>query len=243
MKRRVAGRGAVLAHVVTFLNLACGFAALLFAFEGYPRVAVSLIFLCTVLDFCDGALARLAGDGSAFGKELDSLADMVAFGVTPAFLAYQAQNAVGPSSMVVGLVSTVFVLSGAWRLALFSVMEGLRDFRGMPITVAGCILTALSYLAWDWPWPVLALLTLGLSLLMVCRVRFVKLSRVLVPAVRRLPDQLRWMTALLLIPMVVIIMEPVPQAVLALGGAYIVASLLEHRRRPSPASLQEEVAG
>src|SRR5918993_1546375 len=71
LRRRVAGRGAVLAHLVTFTNLACGFAALLFAVEGYPRLAVSLIFLCTVLDFCDGALARMAGHGSAFGKELD----------------------------------------------------------------------------------------------------------------------------------------------------------------------------
>jgi CDP-diacylglycerol--serine O-phosphatidyltransferase len=243
LKRRVAGRGAILAHLVTFTNLACGVAALLFAFEGYPRVAVSLIFLCTVLDFCDGALARMAGHGSAFGKELDSLADIVSFGVTPAYLAYQAQSGVGQSSIIVGLVSVVFLLSGAWRLALFAVLDGLRDFRGMPITVAGCILAALSYVAWDWPWPVLAMLTLGLSLLMVCRVRFVKLSRVLVPAVHRLPEGIRWTPALLVIPMAAIIMEPIPQAVLALGGVYIVGSLLEHRRSPAPVPMQEEVAG
>ena len=243
LRRRVAGRGGLMAHLVTFTNLACGFAALLFAVEDAPRIAVSLIFLCTVLDFCDGALARMAGHGSAFGKELDSLADVVSFGVAPAFLAYHAQSSYGPSAIVVGLVSVVFVLSGAWRLALFAVMEGLRDFRGMPITVAGCILAALSYLAADWPWPVLALLTLGLSLLMVCRVRFVKLSRVLVPAVRKLPDQIRWTTALLVIPMAAIIIEPIPQAVLALGGVYILVSLLEHRRTPAPAPMQEEVAG
>ena len=243
LRRRVAGRGGLLAHLVTFTNLACGFAALLFAIEDYPRVAVSLIFLCTVLDFCDGALARMAGHGSAFGKELDSLADVVSFGVTPAYLAYQVQGDVGQSSIIVGLVSAVFLLSGAWRLALFAVMEGLRDFRGLPITVAGCILAALSALAGDWPWPVLALLTLGLSLLMVCRVRFVKLSRVLVPAIRRLPDQIRWTPALLVIPMAAIIMEPIPQAVVALGGVYIVVSVLEHRRTPAPAPMQEEVAG
>ena len=143
----------------------------------------------------------------------------------------------------VGLVSVVFLLSGAWRLALFALMEGLRDFRGMPITVAGCILAALSYVAWDWPWPVLALLTLGLSFLMVCRVRFFKLSRVLVPTIRRLPDQIRWTPALLIIPIAAIIVEPIPQAVLALGGIYTVFSLLEHRRTPAAAPMQEEIVG
>src|SRR5215210_3222157 len=129
-KRRVARRGGVAAHVVTFTNLGCGFAALLLMYEGKQNLAVSLIFLCTVLDFCDGALARMAGHGSAFGKELDSLADMVSFGVAHAFLAYHAQRDVGQSGIIVGLVSAVFLLSGAWRLALFAVMEGLRDFRG-----------------------------------------------------------------------------------------------------------------
>jgi CDP-diacylglycerol---serine O-phosphatidyltransferase len=241
LKRRVAGRGGVLAHLVTFTNLGCGFAALLLAFEGYPSVAVSLIFLCSVLDFVDGALARLAGHGSLFGKELDSLADVVSFGVVPAFLAYQAQAATAPSSAVAGLVSLVFVVGGAWRLALFNVLEVAKDFRGLPITVAGGILAALAYLAPAWPWPVLALLTLGLSFLMVCRVRFVKLSRVLIPAVKRLPDQLRWASGLLLIPLGAIILQPIPQAVLALGGIYIVASVLEHRRTPAPAAMQEEV--
>lgn len=243
LRRRVAGRGGLMAHVVTFTNLGCGFAALLLASEGRTSFAVSLIFLCSVLDFFDGALARMGGHGSAFGKELDSLADVVSFGVVPAYLVYLAQVAVGPSTLLVGLVALVFVLCGAWRLAQFSVLEGFRDFRGMPITVAGGILAALSYVAWDWPWPVLALLTLGLSFLMICRVRFVKLSRVLVPAVRRLPDQIRWTPALLVIPMAAIILEPIPQAVLALGGVYIVASVLEHRRTPAAAPLQEEVVG
>ncbi len=242
-RRRVAGRGAVLAHLVTFVNLACGFAALLLAYEGSTRLAVSHLFLCTVLDFIDGALARMSGQGSAFGKELDSLADMVSFGVAPAFLAYQSQIGNGPSGIVVGLVSVVFLVCGAWRLALFNVFEGLKDFRGLPITVAGGILTALSYITWGWPWPIMALLTLGLSFLMVCRVRFVKLSRVLLPAVQRLPDGIRWTPALLLIPLGAIVLEPIPQAVVVLGGIYIGASLLMSRRAPASAPLQEEVVG
>src|SRR5919206_14567 len=131
-RRRVAKRGGLLAHLVTFTNLGCGFGGLLLALEGHPNQAVSLIFLAMVLDFFDGALARLAGHGSAFGKELDSLADLVSFGVMPSFLAFQAQVNVGPSLLVVALVSLTFVFCGAWRLALFNVAESGRDFRGMP---------------------------------------------------------------------------------------------------------------
>jgi CDP-diacylglycerol--serine O-phosphatidyltransferase len=241
-KRRVARRGGIAAHIVTFTNLGCGFAALLLLLEGRPNLAVSLLFLAMVLDFFDGALARLAGHGSTFGKQLDSLADLVSFGVAPAFLAYQAQ--IGPSQLVVGTISLIFVFAGAWRLALFNVAESGRDFRGMPITVAGGILTAIAYLAYlggDWPWPVLALFTVGLAGLMVCRVRFVKLSRVLVPAIRRLPDEIRWTTVLLVIPTVAIILEPIPQAVVVLGAVYILFSLLDNRRpAPTPATIGEE---
>jgi CDP-diacylglycerol--serine O-phosphatidyltransferase len=234
----------VAAHVVTFTNLGCGFAALLLIIEGHTNQAVSLIFLAMVLDFVDGALARMAGHGSSFGKELDSLADLVSFGVAPSFLAYHSQ--VGPSLLIVAIVSLTFVFCGAWRLALFNVAESGRDFRGMPITVAGGILTALAYLAYlggDWPWPVLAMCTLALSALMVCRIRFVKLSRVLIPAIRRLPDEIRWTTALLVIPVVAIIVEPEPRAVVVLGAIYILFSMLGNRRaRSTPAKVSEEVA-
>ena len=243
-KRRVARRGGVAAHVVTFTNLGCGFAALLLMYENKQSLAVSLLFLAMVLDFFDGALARMAGHGSAFGKELDSLADLVSFGVAPAFLVYQSQ--IGPSQQVVGAISMIFVIAGAWRLALFNVAESGRDFRGMPITVAGGIMTAIAFLAHrsgDWPWPMLALFTVGLAGLMVCRVKFVKLSRVLVPSIRRLPDEIRWTVVLLVIPTIAIILEPIPEAVVVLGAIYILFSLLDNRRpAPAPAKVSEETA-
>jgi phosphatidylserine synthase len=145
-----------------------------------------------------------------------------------------------------GAISLMFVFCGAWRLALFNVAESGRDFRGMPITVAGGIMTAIAYLAYlatDWPWPVLALCTVGLSGLMICRVRFVKLSRVLVPTIRRLPDEVRWTVVLLVIPTIAIILEPIPQAVVVLGAIYILFSLLDNRRpTPAPAKISEEAA-
>jgi hypothetical protein len=107
-------------------------------------------------------------------------------------------------------------------------------------------MTALAYLAYlggDWPWPILAMFTVGLSALMVCRIRFVKLSRVLVPAIRRLPEEIRWTTALLAIPTIVIIVEPEPRAVVLLGAIYILFSLLDSRRpKAAVPKISEEAA-
>lgn len=243
-KQRVAEQGGSIAHVMTFANLGCGFGAILLAFEGHPGQAVSLIFLAGVLDFFDGALARLAGDGSALGKELDSLADLVSFGVVPALLAYQIQ--LGPPRAVVGLVCLAFVFGGAWRLALFNVLEPVQGFRGLPITVAGGLLAALAYLAYlgePWPWPVLAGCTLVLVFLMVSHVRFVKLSSVVSAVIHQLPRPGRWASSLLALPVLAIVLVPLPQAVVVLGAIYILLSLLENRRAPSPAALQEEAPG
>src|SRR5262249_46312072 len=155
------------------------------------------------------------------------------------FLAYRAMT--GPSELVAGTLALVFVIAGAWRLALFNVTESGRDFRGMPITVAGGLLAAIAYigyLAGDWPWPVMALATVAVSGLMVCRVRFVKLSRVLMPSIRRLPDEIRWTVVLLVVPLIAIILEPYPQAVVVMGAIYILYSLLDNRRPvPAPAKV------
>jgi CDP-diacylglycerol---serine O-phosphatidyltransferase len=240
-KRRVAARGDLLAHGLTFANLGCGFAAILLIFEQRPGQAVSLIFLATVLDFFDGALARLAGHGSPLGQQLDSLADLVSFGIVPALLAYQFPA--GPPRPVVGLVCMAFALGGAWRLALFNVVEPIRDFRGLPITVAGGILTALAYLAGDWPWPLLAAGVLLLTFLMVSRVRFIKLSRVVMPLLRSLPEPGRWASLLIAIPLIAIIIGPIPQAVVISGAIYIAINLLQHRRSPGAPAIQEEARG
>jgi len=243
-KAQLAGRGRTLAHLMTFTNLACGFGAILLAFDGYASYALSLVFLAGVLDFFDGILARLAEHASPIGRELDSLADLVSFGVVPALLAYQHQW--GPPRMVVGLVCLAFVVGGAWRLALFNVLEPVREFRGLPITVAGALLAALTGLSWvdePWPWPVLAMCTLALVYLMVSRVRFVKLSQVLASLRRRAPEVARLTVVLTALLTLAIVVVPLPQAVVALGGLYIALNLVENRRTHAPPAIQEEPAG
>ncbi len=75
-------------NFITLLNLASGFIAILFFAKGQVVVAAWLIVLALIFDFCDGMAARLLKAGSELGKQLDSLADLVSFGVVPGLLMY-----------------------------------------------------------------------------------------------------------------------------------------------------------
>ncbi len=79
----------MLPSLFTVGNMLCGFAAVLYAIHGQLERAGWLIILAGLLDGLDGRIARLTHSTSEFGKEYDSLADVVSFGIAPAILAYQ----------------------------------------------------------------------------------------------------------------------------------------------------------
>lgn len=81
-------------NALTCLNLVCGFLAIVLSFQGEPMLiyASYLIFVATVIDFLDGFAARTLNAHSSIGKQLDSLADMVSFGLAPGILAFQLVN-------------------------------------------------------------------------------------------------------------------------------------------------------
>lgn len=79
-----------LPNTLTLLNLACGFLAVLSLFQGQTFLAAMLVVAAAVLDFLDGMVARLLGAYSAMGKDLDSLADCVSFGLVPGFFLMKA---------------------------------------------------------------------------------------------------------------------------------------------------------
>ncbi len=125
-------------NLFTFGNLFCGFLSLHFSMNGDVRNATILIFIAIMLDAVDGRIARILGVANDLGKQLDSLADIVSFGVAPAYLvAYTYLNGLG----IWGLILTaVFPLFGAYRLARFNLTkteESLEYFTGIPITLAG----------------------------------------------------------------------------------------------------------
>lgn len=124
-------------NAVTLANITLGFLGILAAAEGRFQRAVMFLFAGALCDLIDGRLARLLGATSNFGKELDSLSDMVSFGVAPAVLVYLAvlsQLGVGGLAM-----AALLPLAGAVRLARYNIdTKDLAHvtFEGLPIPIA-----------------------------------------------------------------------------------------------------------
>jgi CDP-diacylglycerol---serine O-phosphatidyltransferase len=135
---------------ITCLNLLSGCLSIIAAMEGNIQLAAILIFVAAILDFSDGLAARLLKAYSALGKELDSLADVVSFGVAPGIIWYRFISDIpGQHSLLleVAMFSALLLpIFAAIRLAQFNTdpMQG-ESFIGLPtpamaIAVAGCIL-------------------------------------------------------------------------------------------------------
>lgn len=144
-KRRFSTRHlSVLPNICTSLNLFCGYLSIVLTANQEFLAAAWLIVLANIFDILDGRIARLTSVTSRFGAELDSLADLVSFGVAPAFLVYTRY--LGDSPILGFVASSMFVLCGALRLARFNVTPPSdRDvFIGLPIPAAAGILFTLT---------------------------------------------------------------------------------------------------
>ena len=143
-KRFVSRHLSILPNACTSMNLLCGYLSVVMTSQGEFLAAGWLIMLANIFDILDGRLARLTSVESRFGAELDSLADLVSFGMAPAFLGYTRYL---EHDRVFGLVITgIFVLCGALRLARFNVTPpGKHDvFQGLPIPAGAGILTTMT---------------------------------------------------------------------------------------------------
>ncbi|HUP22063.1 MAG TPA: CDP-diacylglycerol--serine O-phosphatidyltransferase [Thermoanaerobaculia bacterium] len=138
----------LLPSVFTIGNMVLGFYAMVLAMRGDYRPAVLCIFAAAFLDSLDGRLARVTQTASEFGREYDSLADVVTFGVAPAFLVYSwGLYELGR----IGWILPVFYLvSTATRLARFNVQTKVLDkrfFVGLPAPAAAGALGSILYFA------------------------------------------------------------------------------------------------
>lgn len=130
----------IIPNALTALNLVLGVFAIISAFHNQFYQSGMLIVAAMIADGLDGRVARYFGVSSDFGKELDSLCDLVSFGVAPAFLAYVLTlNEMGFLGMA---VAALFATCGALRLARFNVNVGIVKgyFMGLPIPAAGCVI-------------------------------------------------------------------------------------------------------
>ena len=181
----------------TLMNLFCGFLALTQLLEGAFTMACWLIVLAGVFDLMDGMMARLTNAVSAFGVELDSLSDIVSFGVAPSFLVYTyALQSVEPIGMIIAAIPA---LCGGVRLARYNVSFGSdkKDyFEGLPIPGQAIAIVAIILTAENSSWG--ATLNLGdptvlmpvvvlLGGLMVSSIRFDAIPKPTIAYVRAHP--------------------------------------------------------
>ncbi|MEJ7786409.1 MAG: CDP-alcohol phosphatidyltransferase family protein [Solirubrobacteraceae bacterium] len=151
------------ANLVTSGSLVAGVAALMLTGDGRLGWALVAIVIAAVLDSVDGFFARRAGVCGPFGCHLDSLSDLVAFGLAPALM---LDSGVLGSVPVLGSgVCMAFVVAGAWRLARFPLIEDREHFIGLSIPPAGLIAAVTAVIAP--PVALAVVLCLLLSLLMV----------------------------------------------------------------------------
>jgi len=135
-------------------------------------LAAVMILVCMILDGMDGKVARRLDAASPFGKELDSLADLVSFGVAPAILVYTFKLA---ELGVLGLIIALgFALCGAIRLAKFNTLNITGYFIGVPITAAGSLVAVMVLIGDIIPLFVFVTVVLLLAYLMVSNIRVPK---------------------------------------------------------------------
>ncbi len=134
----------------TMGNLFCGFLAIIACLDGEPVHACRFVLLGFFLDGLDGFVARVSNASSKFGVELDSLADLVTFGVAPSILIYTFKlKTMGKWGWVLGFV---FVMCGAFRLARYNLSArpiGKTTFEGLPIPAAASLLVSYTMFTYD----------------------------------------------------------------------------------------------
>jgi CDP-diacylglycerol---serine O-phosphatidyltransferase len=138
-------------NLITLLNLISGSIAIFLAFSGAMVLASWFIILAAVLDFSDGMAARLLHAKSGIGAQLDSLADVISFGLAPSAIMYQLllQSQDLPSwsagnMPLLPFAALLLVVCGAYRLAKFNTDPGQEvEFKGLPIPSTGLFIAAL----------------------------------------------------------------------------------------------------
>jgi CDP-diacylglycerol--serine O-phosphatidyltransferase len=237
LSRRLRRGAYLLPSMFTIVNVLLGFYAIKCGLDGDFERAALVVFLAAITDSLDGGIARLTGTATEFGKEFDSLADVITFGVTPALLAYLwGVKDLAPRAW---LLPFFYVVTTASRLARFNVQVKAvdsRHFVGLPAPAAAGAICSLLFFAtdpaWrDWMEALVAAALLLIGALMVSTFRY--------PSFKKLDLRRRWSyrMALPLAAIVVVVLKDPRATFLAITVIYAlwapVGSLWSRlRRRP-----------
>ncbi len=234
-------------NLFTIGNLGLGVIAIILAFNNdtnSSNTAALLVIIAMLLDGLDGRVARALNAQSEFGKELDSLSDVISFGVAPAFIMYQAAFQGLPPALA-WAATAIFPICGALRLARFNVKDGIPGyFIGLPIPAAGGVLATLALFHTELHYSLLLLSTLALSFLMVSNMKYPNFKKL------GLPRKAIWAIPVVVLGAAVLaymFQEAIPKVILALLLLYAlwglkknVESLFPSRRRAARDEADEE---
>jgi len=161
----------IIPSLCTAANLLLGVSAITAVLNFNLPLSVILILLAAILDRFDGILARRFAAETSFGKEFDSLSDLISFGVAPSVLLYSSAQSNHLSTLGYFCL-LLFTICGALRLARFNVTPTGNYFTGLPITAAGAILAVLVFVIPNTI--IVLLLSVVLSMLMISNLRIPK---------------------------------------------------------------------
>ena len=241
-----------LPNLLTAGNLFCGFVALTKIVEADPlsddyygqiKLALAFILLACIFDLFDGRVARWGGAESPFGREFDSLADLISFGVAPAFLVHRIvlRDVFVQHPELGWFIASIYLICGAFRLARFNVLSmqpggSGREFVGFPIPSAAALVASLTlFIMWveekdftkgKWRY-LLPVLLLFLSWMMVSQVRYPSFKSLNLRATRTFTKTL---VAILFVGCVLVLQEKILVFILPL---FFTAYLIYGFVRPS----------
>lgn len=226
-----------LPNLMTAGNLFCGFLAITRIVEAdlvppYPNIRDALFFilLACIFDLLDGRVARMGGHESPFGREFDSLADIVSFGVAPAFLVHRIvlKDVFMEHPQVGWFIAAMYLICGALRLARFNCLAAMPnkvatdDFSGFPIPAAAGVVASLTlFLMWldekafsggYWRY-IMPFILVFLSLMMVSEVRYPSFKKINLKTKRPFH---RMVIIILIIGFVVIVRDKILPVILPL---------------------------
>ena len=243
-----------LPNLMTAGNLFCGFVALTKIVEAdignpeisYPAIRQALFFilLACIFDLLDGRVARMGGSESPFGREFDSLADLISFGAAPAFLVHRIvlKDVFIQHPEVGWFIASIYLICGALRLARFNCLAAMagsgggKEFLGFPIPAAAGLVASLTlFIMWwedrdfakgNWRY-ILPVLLVFLSIMMVSEVKYPSFKKLDLRATRRFT---KMVMAILFIGFLLVLRDKILPFVLPLVfTAYLIYGFIRPR--------------
>jgi len=245
--RRRLGRGVfILPSLFTVGNLFCGYYAILATMKGNYDQAAQAIGIAIILDMLDGRIARMTNTATSFGLQLDSLADVLSFGIAPSILVL-VWGLPLLNTRLGWIAAFTFTICGAMRLARFNIQAGhFKHFVGLPIPAAGGAIAAIVHFFVE---PVSSRLIAGIMAAIVFSLAFLMVSTIKYSSLKNLTlGKKSHLTILVLALLVALIYNYSRWTLLVLASCYTLsgilhklASLFRHKRPSGALSLADTI--